>query len=200
MMASTLFIAGAAISAGAEYIWMLILGRVFFGIGVGFGNEMESILRCNSTLVSIYTVDRAGRKKLLLQGCIEMFIAQMAIGGILVVYLKDTGSLNKTLAIVVVLMVCVFVMAFAWSWGPLGWLIPTEIFPLETRTAGFAFAVSTNMLDFVHGIVQCSCYRLPETKGVPMDDMVERVQFGRDFIPNPGRRDHLRWHEKNYVV
>ena len=40
MMASTLFIAGAAISAGAEYIWMLILGRVFFGIGVGFGNEV----------------------------------------------------------------------------------------------------------------------------------------------------------------
>lgn len=40
MMASILFIAGAAISAGAEYIWMLILGRVFFGIGVGFGNEV----------------------------------------------------------------------------------------------------------------------------------------------------------------
>lgn len=30
-----------------------------------------------STLVSIYTVDRAGRKKLLLQGCIQMFIAQV---------------------------------------------------------------------------------------------------------------------------
>ncbi|KAH9604446.1 hypothetical protein KSS87_020217, partial [Heliosperma pusillum] len=41
---------------------------------------------------------------------------------------------------------CTFVMSFAWSWGPLGWLIPSEIFPVETRTAGFAFSVSSNML------------------------------------------------------
>lgn len=126
--------------------------------------------------------------------------AQVAIGGILVVHLKDTGSLNKTLAIAVVFLVCVFVMAFAWSWGPLGWLIPTEIFPLETRTAGFAFAVSTNMF-FTFGIAQAflsmlchmksniffffsvwiffmglfTVFLLPETKGVPIDDMVERV-------------------------
>lgn len=40
LMSSGLFIAGAALSAAAEYIWMLILGRVLFGIGVGFGNEV----------------------------------------------------------------------------------------------------------------------------------------------------------------
>ena len=70
----------------------------------------------------------------------------MAIGLILLIDLKSTGSLNHTEAIVVVILVCIFVMGFAWSWGPLGWLIPSETFPLETRTAGFAFAVSSNML------------------------------------------------------
>ncbi len=25
---------------------------------------------------------------------------------------------------------------FAWSWGPLGWLVPSEIQPLETRSMG----------------------------------------------------------------
>ncbi|KAH0737608.1 hypothetical protein KY290_036313 [Solanum tuberosum] len=84
--------------------------------------------------------------------------------------------------------------------GPLGWLIPSETLPLETRTTGFAFAVSTNML-FTSIIAQlfstmlCTMkayiffffsgwivvmglfvfFCLPETKGVPIDSMVERV-------------------------
>lgn len=38
--ASILFIIGAILSALAEHKWMLIMGRIFFGIGVGFGNEV----------------------------------------------------------------------------------------------------------------------------------------------------------------
>ncbi|XWS68462.1 hypothetical protein CRYUN_Cryun04dG0092300 [Craigia yunnanensis] len=38
------------------------------------------------------------------------------------------------------------VWAFAWSWGPLGWLVPSEICPLEIRSAGQAINVSLNML------------------------------------------------------
>ncbi|XP_057958398.1 sugar transport protein 6-like [Malania oleifera] len=153
-----------------------------------------------STLVSVYAVDKVGRRKLLLQACVQMFISQMAIGGILLAKLSETNSLNKGQAIVVVLLVCTFVMSFAWSWGPLGWLIPSETFPLETRTAGFAFAVSSNML-FTFLIAQvflsmlCHMrafiffffsawiffmglfvlFLLPETKNVPIDAMVERV-------------------------
>ncbi|MCL7028876.1 hypothetical protein MKW94_026138 [Papaver nudicaule] len=100
-----------------------------------------------STLVSIKTVDKFGRKPLLLQACCQMFITQTVIGIILLVNLKATGSLGQ--AIVVVLLVCLYVMSFVWSWGPLGWLIPSEMFPLETRTT--------------------------ETKNVPIDDMIERV-------------------------
>ncbi|KAJ4955088.1 hypothetical protein NE237_011871 [Protea cynaroides] len=122
------------------------------------------------------------------------------IGIILLVNLKPTGSIGQTDAVIVVLLVCLFVMCFAWSWGPLGWLIPSETFPLETRTAGFSFAVSANML-FTFIIAQSflsmlckmqagiffffaawilvagvfALYLMPETKGVPVDDMVERV-------------------------
>ncbi|XP_031099035.1 sugar transport protein 6-like [Ipomoea triloba] len=153
-----------------------------------------------ATFVSIYTVDKLGRRKLLLQGCIQMCISQVAIGVILVTNLKATGSLDKTLSTVVVILVCLYVMAFAWSWGPLCWLIPSEIFPLETRTAGFAFAVSTNMLcTFIiaQAFLSMMCgmqayiffffsawivamglfvlFFLPETKGVPIDLMVEKV-------------------------
>lgn len=125
---------------------------------------------------------------------------QVAVGAILQVNLKPTGSLDKGLAGAVVVFVCLFVMSFAWSWGPMGWLIPTEIFPLETRTAGFAFAVSTNMLfTFIiaQGFLSMMCnmrayiffffaawilvmglfvlFFLPETKGIPIDEMTDRV-------------------------
>lgn len=106
----------------------------------------------------------------------------------------------KPYAYLVLVFICIFVMGFAWSWGPLGWLIPSEIFPLETRTAGFFFAVSTNMIFtfiiaqafltmlchmrsgifffFAAWIVLMGCFAvffLPETKGVPIDEMNEKV-------------------------
>lgn len=108
--------------------------------------------------------------------------------------------MSKGLATVVVILVCTFVMSFAWSWGPMGWLIPSEIFPIETRAAGFAFAVSTNMI-FTFVIAQAFLsmlchmraqiffffsawivamglfvlFLLPETKGIPIDQVEERL-------------------------
>ncbi|KAK3016504.1 hypothetical protein RJ639_007193 [Escallonia herrerae] len=121
-------------------------------------------------------------------------------GGILLVHLKTSNSISKHYAYILVIMICVFVSGFAWSWGPLGWLIPSEIYPLETRPAGFFFAVSTNMI-FTFLIAQAfltmlchmrsgtffffsvwivimglfAIFLLPETKGIPIDEMNERV-------------------------
>ncbi|XP_030470499.1 sugar transport protein 8-like [Syzygium oleosum] len=174
---------------------------------VGFGSNasllstvITGLVNVFSTLVSIYTVDWAGRRILLLEACVQMFLTQTVVGLILLIDLKTTGSLNHVEAVIVVVLVCIFVMGFAWSWGPLGWLIPSETFPLETRTAGFAFAVSSNML-FTFIIAQAflsmlchmragiffffaawilvmglfTLFFVPETKGVPIDSMVEKV-------------------------
>lgn len=125
---------------------------------------------------------------------------QTAIGIILILKLTDTNTLPKAPAMLVVVLTCMFVMSFAWSWGPLGWLIPSETFPIETRTAGFAFAVSSNMLftflvaqAFLSMLCHMRAYififfsawivvmglfvvfLLPETKGVPIDAVAERV-------------------------
>ncbi|KAL7218799.1 hypothetical protein ACSBR2_011963 [Camellia fascicularis] len=35
--------------------------------------------------------------------------------------------------------------AFAFSWGPLGWLVPSEIFPLEIRSSAQSIVVAVNM-------------------------------------------------------
>ncbi|PHT44849.1 Sugar transport protein 13 [Capsicum baccatum] len=152
-----------------------------------------------STLVAILGVDRFGRRGLLVEVASQMLIAQCISGGILAVHLKSTNVIPKHYAGIVVISICVFVMGFAWSWGPLGWLIPSEIYSLETRTAGFFFTVSMNMICtfiiaqafrtmlchmrsgiFFFGvwIVVMGTFAyvfLPETKGIPIDEMNERV-------------------------
>ncbi|THU55816.1 hypothetical protein C4D60_Mb11t10590 [Musa balbisiana] len=174
---------------------------------IGFKNDasllsavITGIVNVLSTVVSVVLVDKVGRRFLLLEACGQMLITQVAIGGILLVNLKATNDLGHGVAVWVVVLVCLFVSSFAWSWGPLGWLIPSETFPLATRTAGYAFAVSSNML-FTFVIAQAflsmMChlragiffffgawivvmglfviFLLPETKNVPIDEMIEKV-------------------------
>ncbi|RZC85366.1 hypothetical protein C5167_041546 [Papaver somniferum] len=188
---------------------------------VGFGANAALIssviigfVNVFSTLVSIKTVDKFGRRALLLEACCQMFLTQVVVGIILAVRLKITGTLGHREAIGVVILVCLYVMSFAWSWGPLGWLIPSETFPLEIRTTGFAFAVSANMLcTFIiaQAFLSMLCHMhafvffffaawivamglfviflLPETKGVPIEDMVERVWKQHWFWKNYMDRD-----------
>ncbi|XP_028086177.1 sugar transport protein 13-like [Camellia sinensis] len=154
-----------------------------------------------STVVSIYSVDKVGRRFLLLEAGVQMFLSQSVIAIILGLKVKDhTTDLHSGYAIFVVIMVCTFVSGFAWSWGPLGWLIPSETFPLETRSAGQSVTVCVNLL-FTFVIAQAFLsmlchfkfgiflffsgwvlvmsffvfFLLPETKNVPIEEMTEKV-------------------------
>ncbi|KMZ71199.1 Sugar transport protein 13 [Zostera marina] len=154
-----------------------------------------------ATIVSIYSVDKVGRRALLLEAGVQMFLAQIVIAIILGIKVSDHSSnLGTSYAILVVVMVCTFVSAFAWSWGPLGWLIPSETFPLETRSAGQSVTVCVNLLfTFViaQSFLSMLChfkfgififfstwvlvmsvfvsFFLPETKNVPIEEMTYRV-------------------------
>ncbi|KAK1307025.1 Sugar transport protein 13 [Acorus calamus] len=154
-----------------------------------------------STVVSIYSVDKIGRRALLLEAGVQMFLSQVVIAILLGVKVTNhSDNLSKGYAVLVVIMICTFVSAFAWSWGPLGWLIPSETFPLETRSAGQSVTVCVNLL-FTFVIAQaflsmlCGLkygiflffsswvlvmsvfvlFFLPETKNVPIEEMTERV-------------------------
>ncbi|CAL0311343.1 unnamed protein product [Lupinus luteus] len=154
-----------------------------------------------STVVSIYSVDKVGRRKLLLEAGVQMFLSQVVIAIILGLKVKDhSDDLSKGYAVFVVVMVCTFVSSFAWSWGPLGWLIPSETFPLETRSAGQSVTVCVNLLftfviaqaflsmlcHFKYGIFLFFSgwvlimsffvyFLVPETKNIPIEEMTERV-------------------------
>jgi len=152
-----------------------------------------------ATVVSIFTVDRLGRRALFLQGGTQMVVCQVVVGTLIAARFgtSGVGDMPKGYAAVVVLFICVYVAGFAWSWGPLGWLVPSEIFPLEIRPAGQSINVSVNML-FTFCIAQAFLtmlchlkfglfyffagwvvimtvfigFFLPETKNVPIEEMV----------------------------
>ncbi|KAG1368208.1 sugar transport protein MST6 [Cocos nucifera] len=173
---------------------------------IGFGGNaalmsavITGLVNVFATVVSILTVDKLGRRKLFLQGGSQMLACQIIVGTLIAIKFGTSGeaTLSKTYSAFVVLFICVYVAGFAWSWGPLGWLVPSEIFPLEIRSAGQSINVSVNML-FTFLIAQAFltmlCHMkfglfyffggwvlimttfvslfLPETKNVPIEGMV----------------------------
>ncbi|XP_057744714.1 sugar carrier protein C-like [Arachis stenosperma] len=173
---------------------------------IGFGSNaslMSSMItggfNALATFVSIFTVDKVGRRKLFLEGGAQMFICQIVITAAIASKFGvdgNPGMLPIWYAFFVVGFICIYVMGFAWSWGPLGWLVPSEIFPLEVRSAAQSINVSVNMI-FTFAIAQVftsmlchmkfglfiffACFVLvmsgfiykflPETKGVPIEEM-----------------------------
>ncbi|XVF54933.1 hypothetical protein PTKIN_Ptkin05aG0220500 [Pterospermum kingtungense] len=149
-----------------------------------------------ATFISMFVVDKLGRKALFMIGGIQMLVTQITIGGIMAALLGDHGGVSKGYAYLVLALICVYVAGFAWSWGPLGWLVPSEIFPLEIRSAGqsitvavgffFTFLIAQTFLamlcHFKSGIffffggwvvlmTAFVYFFLPETKNVPIEKM-----------------------------
>ena len=93
---------------------------------IGFGDNASLLLsvitggiNALATSVSVYATD----------GCVYC----LEIWGIWWDYLST--KMACWCCGVVVLFICIYIQAFAWSWRPLGWLVPSEIFPLEIRSA-----------------------------------------------------------------
>ncbi|KAL0409141.1 UNVERIFIED_CONTAM: Sugar transport protein 10 [Sesamum radiatum] len=100
-----------------------------------------------ATVVSILVVDRFGRRVLFLEGGIQMLACQIGVGVLIasVFGVSGNGTFSKGLGNLALALICIYVAAFAWSWGPLGWLVPSEIHPMEIRSAGQSINVSVNM-------------------------------------------------------
>ncbi|XP_068644442.1 sugar transport protein MST6-like isoform X2 [Aristolochia californica] len=174
---------------------------------IGFGADaslmsavVTGCVNAGATFISIASADKFGRRVLFLEGGIQMLICQALITYLIGHKFGWTGvstSLSKSYANIVVTVICIYVSGFAWSWGPLGWLVPSEIFPLEIRSAGQSVNVSVNML-FTFIVAQifltmlCHLkyilflffgvwvlamtifiyFLLPETKNIPIEEMV----------------------------
>ncbi|KAI3458335.1 hypothetical protein Pfo_014998 [Paulownia fortunei] len=157
---------------------------LFRTIGSGVSASLMSsvvlgIVGTSLTLLSLFIVDKVGRRAL-------FHIAKLG----------DHGALRKGYSILVLILICVYVAGFGLSWGPLGWLVPSEIFPLEIRSAAQSINVAVGFLCtfiFAQTFLAMLCHfkstiffffagwvalmtgfvyvLLPETKDVPIEKM-----------------------------
>ncbi|KAF5200267.1 Sugar transporter protein [Thalictrum thalictroides] len=172
---------------------------------IGFGGSasllssvITGLVGTSCTFISMFMVDGFGRKGLFMIGGVQMIITQMTVGGIMAAQVGDQNVVSDGYAYSILVLIMIYVAGFSWSWGPLGWLVPSEIFPLEIRSAGQSIAVAVNFLStfivaqtfltmlchfksgtfFFFGgwvvIMTVFVYLLlPETKNLPMEQMYQ---------------------------
>ncbi|MCH5246773.1 MAG: D-xylose transporter XylE [Muribaculaceae bacterium] len=91
------------------------------------------IVNISFTLVAVFTVEKWGRKPLLISGSIGM-----AIGAFIVA----VSNLTVVPPIMPVLGIMIYSASFMFSWGPICWVLISEIFPNTIRGAAVAIAVA----------------------------------------------------------
>lgn len=85
------------------------------------------------TIIAIRTVDIYGRKPLMIIGAIGMAISMISLG------LTFYGNLDGYVALICMM---IYVASFALSWGPVTWVLLSEIFPNNIRNKALAIAVA----------------------------------------------------------
>ncbi|KAJ0710678.1 putative sugar transport protein STP/MST-like, plant [Helianthus annuus] len=161
------------------------------------GTLVIGVVNLASVFMSTCMVDNVGRRLMFLQGGLQIIFGHVFIACTLAIQSQGQyDELEDSYWIAVLVLMCLISSAFGWSWGPLTWLIPSEILPIEVRAAGTGIGVSTNfIMTFI--LTQCSMSMLcsmkyglfffygamtslmtavigvflPETKGVPLEFM-----------------------------
>lgn len=112
---------------------------IYATIGIGVVNFML-------TLVAIFYTDRLGRKPLLYLGLVGMMMSMFALGA----SFEYSGFLGSNMRWVAIGSVICYIACFAFSLGPIGWIMVSEVLPLRIR--GFAMGICT-VANFVFNLL-----------------------------------------------
>ena len=92
------------------------------------------------TILSLFLIDKLGRRKLFFIGTTGIFFSLLLIG-FCFAFSELLGDYTKI--VLVACMLC-YIAFFAISLGPLGWLIISEVFPLKVRGLGSSIGSLAN--------------------------------------------------------
>jgi len=111
--------------------------RIFESMGMGnpmVQTVIMGVINILFTLLAIFTVEKIGRRPLLIAGSIGMAIGAFGV------------ALSNVVAgvppIVPVISIMVYSASFMFSWGPICWVLISEIFPNTIRSQAVAIAVA----------------------------------------------------------
>jgi len=122
---------------------------------VGFGTSttflfsiLTIVISIVSTVVAISLIDRVGRRTMLLAGAAVMAIALGALG---YAFSATTGAndgpaLGGRTAVTALIAMNVFAIAFGITWGPVMWVMLSELFDSRLRTIAVAACTALNWL------------------------------------------------------
>ena len=158
------------------------------------------------TIVAVFFTDRIGRKPLLYFGLTGVMLSLFALG----TSFAFAGVLGSSLKWVAVGSLVTYIICFAMSLGPIGWILVSEVFPLRIRgiamsvctVSNFAFnffvvgsfpvllhRIGWAWTFWILGIVSILCiifvyFFVPETKGISLEEIESNWRRGvnpRDF-------------------
>ncbi|KAL4966921.1 sugar porter family MFS transporter [Aspergillus stella-maris] len=102
---------------------------------------------------SLWGMDRFGRRKLLLTGCVGMFASHFIIA-VLVGKYAGNWDANRAAGWASTAFLLVFMLVFGATWGPIPWAMPAEIFPSSLRAKGCALGTMSNWgNNFIVGLI-----------------------------------------------
>jgi MFS transporter, SP family, sugar:H+ symporter len=150
-----------------------------------------------TTFPGLYMVEKFGRRKCLSIGAAWMFMCYMVFASLGYFALENADGTNSTtIGYVMIVFACLFIAAFASTWGPMAWAVTSEIYPSRTRSVnialsaasnwsfnffiGFATPFITSSIGFAYGYVFAACnflavlvvyFLLPETRGRSLEEI-----------------------------
>jgi sugar porter (SP) family MFS transporter len=101
-----------------------------------FATFLVAITNVLATVIALVLVDRAGRKPLLYAGLGGMTAALLALA----MCFRNQAALGHSLGIIATACLMFFITCYAFSVGPIAWILVSEVFPLRVRGRGVAAA------------------------------------------------------------
>lgn len=161
---------------------------------VNIGTVLIGLTNVLATFIAIYFVDKWGRKPILMLGYVLMAISLVLVA----------IFMNLQMGYAAIAFVLIFVISFAFSAGPLIWVLCSEVQPLQGRDFGITCSTGANWLSnmvisgsvlaalasFGSVVVMCflaACcivsligvyFFCPETKGVSLEYIEKRLMAG----------------------
>ena len=123
---------------------MYYAGAIFDAAGVGaVASVAVGVFKLVATLGAVATVDKHGRRKLLFIGIGLMVIALL---GLAIAFhgFDGEGSGFTPRKVGIIGLIFLYIAAYQISFGPIAWLLISELFPLEVRGQAVALAVQAN--------------------------------------------------------